>query len=843
MAYNSAHTGPEIDAAVQLLGEIQEAKNSTDSDRQAVAGMAATVATQAAQVSSQAGSVSSNTAVVLSSASAVESDRAEVEQNTALALSAKEAAEDARSEVLAAKEVVEIIQGAVSNAQVAVDLSEQNAGDSASSARSDREIVEALAIQTADDRASAAESAAAAAAVVTGGTATLQPEPGKIPLAKGDGRIDERWLPSAIARTIALNEISEKADLATATAETTESRTARYLAPAAVAPGQRDDGLPLQVGDVYFNTADQSEYIYKTDGWALNDSLVAVESLKDSIISSDSIADLVDEDSVSSVKDGFFRKFSALAMWNYIKVKVIALLGLRGADFSDYPGIDMSGVADSTAALQAALNSGITRFTGKGVISAKSVTLPIGVKITGNDQLTLRYIGDPGGDFFTYIDATSGFKQLSGITNARITTTVLGGRAVVTPKSANAWNRQYRFDFTGLQSCDNDVSLTIATNYWTSVLGIGDCRQFRLSRYSFIGGWMSTDTDGTTHACAGVVFSATIGAIGVSIYDGSCTSMATAWELGDGVEGHEIHGNEAVSCWDGLKYSNSGEEPGGFVHNNHFNCSHRGIIGSKRVELNIGANSYYRAPALATHAFGWSAIDLTQCNYKVTIGAIHGVPGSVIAVPDSYAIRLTNCAATFMRIMDFDVSLQMTGALLLDSVSGLRMRGGSARGMNEFCRVLNTYFSTTDVMLLDTDTSNSDATLLIVPAGFNPTGIYIQRSPQGALNSPRSLSVNASSDFTIQPKSGQTTISTSGTVTANIVLSKVGASAGDVVELKFVNSGTAGTTVTFLNGAGGSVLNIIRSGNTNRYIIRYRYNGTTWSCDYLALDLDATLRT
>ena len=59
MAYNSAHTGPEIDAAVQLLGEIQEAKNSTASDRQAVAGMAATVAAQAAQVSSQAGSVCS----------------------------------------------------------------------------------------------------------------------------------------------------------------------------------------------------------------------------------------------------------------------------------------------------------------------------------------------------------------------------------------------------------------------------------------------------------------------------------------------------------------------------------------------------------------------------------------------------------------------------------------------------------------------------------------------------------------------------------------------------------------------------------------------------------------
>lgn len=280
MAYNSAHTGPEIDAAVQLLGEIQEAKNSTDSDRQAVAGMASTVATQAAQVSSQAGSVSSNTAVVLASASAVESDRAEVEQNTALALSAKEAAEDAQSQVLAAKEVVEIIQSAVSNAQVAVDLSEQNAGDSASSARSDREIVEALAIQTADDRTSAAESAAAAAAVVTGGTATLNPEPGKIPLAKGDGKIDEGWLPAEIARESSLGAISEQAEIAISTADAAQARTARFLESAATPPEQRDDGLPLQPGDRYFNNVSQAEFIYKADGWVENDSLQAIADLE-----------------------------------------------------------------------------------------------------------------------------------------------------------------------------------------------------------------------------------------------------------------------------------------------------------------------------------------------------------------------------------------------------------------------------------------------------------------------------------------------------------------------------------------------------------------------------------
>ncbi|WP_176739305.1 tail fiber domain-containing protein [Pseudomonas sp. NBRC 111120] len=282
MAYNSAHTGPEIDAAVQLLGEIQSAKDATAADRQAVSGMAATVASQAIQVGSQAASVSSNTAVVLVSASAVEADRAEVEQNKDLALGAKASAEEAETVVLSAKEAVEAIQLAVSQSQIEINLSEQNAGDSASSARADREIVETLAQQTGQDSASAAASAASAAAVVTGGTATLQPEPGKIPLAKGDGKIDSEWLPGEIARSSAVEAVSEQADSALAAAEAAEVRTAGFLSSSAEPPVLRDNGLPLQQGDRYFNTADQLEKIYTASGWAANDSIEAIESIRNS---------------------------------------------------------------------------------------------------------------------------------------------------------------------------------------------------------------------------------------------------------------------------------------------------------------------------------------------------------------------------------------------------------------------------------------------------------------------------------------------------------------------------------------------------------------------------------
>lgn len=639
----------------------------------------------------------------------------------------------------------------------------------------------------------------------------------------------------------AMQAATEAAEAAQDAADISTERTARFLAPVSTPPVIRDDGTPLQIGDRYVNTVDQAEYIYKTEGWALNDSLVAVEALKDSIISSDSIADLVDADSVSSVKDGFFRQFSALTLWNYIKVKVSALLGLRGADFSDYPGIDMTGVTDSTVALQAALSSGVKRFTGKGTVKFTSkLNIPIGVIIEGNDQLRLLYSGPEDGDAIEFVDATSGFKHLSGLPRCILITSVPGRYGVTTPKSANAWNRQYRFDFTGFQAYDVDESLTVATNYWQRALNLGDFRRCTIRRYHIIGGWPQTDTNGTDHNCTGIYVSSNTGAIGLTINDGDCTSCSHPINLGDGVEGHYITGNEAVSCWEGLTYSNSNPEPGGFVDGNHWNASKACVVGSKRVEIQFGQNSGYRSSGMAVHSEGWSGIDLTDCNFKVTIGNFHIVPGSALALMNSWAYRFKNCAFAFCHIKGFDISLQMTGALLLDNVTGVRADNVTARGCETFCEIVN---SASDIFIDNVDASNTDATLLKVPSGFNPTRVYIGRRKQGSLNSPASLSVNASSDFTIQPKSGQTTVSTSGTVTANLILSKVGASAGDIVEIKYVNSATAGTTVTILNGAAGTTLNIIRSGNSNRYIIRYRFNGTNWSCDYLALDLDATLRT
>ncbi|WP_447650960.1 hypothetical protein [Pseudomonas abietaniphila] len=643
---------------------------------------------------------------------------------------------------------------------------------------------------------------------------------------------------------IDVDKVAADAESANDAADVAISRTVRFLAPAAVDPVLRDDGLPLQIGDRYVNTASQVEFIYKTGGWAANDSLAAIDALEQTISSTPTPNYIPRADSSGKFDIGWLPTF----IQSLLGARVRSILDkLSGIDvgLDDFTGVDMSGIADSTAGFQLALSSGAKRLTGSGTIRVTgTLQWPMGVLLEGNDQLKVVFDLPAGVDGIQVLEPTTGYKFMTGIRNTIVKSKSRGRYMFSSPRSTNIWNRQCFYDFTGLRQYDNDESLTVTANYWDRVLDIGDCKGLILAKNHGVGGFSTSDTDGTTHASRFLYVSATVGAIGIYATEYYLLSFSHPFELGDGVEGHEITGGECITCWDGLTYSNSGEEPGGFVDNVHFNASHRGIVGAKRVELTIGDISVYRSASMATHTSGWSAFDLSNCNYKVTVGNIHVVPGSSVALDDSWAVRLTNCAAHFIRIKSIDTSLQLTGAFLLDSVSGFRSDASAVEGATTFCKVLNTTFSTTDVKFLNVGASNTDATLLSVPAGFNPTGIYMERAPRGSQNSPASISLNANADFTIQPKAGITTLSISGTaVTANVVLSRVGASAGDRTRLKFVNSAATGHTISFLSGAGGTVLNIIRSGNSNRYFIEYEYNGSSWACNYLLLDLDSTLRT
>ena len=85
----------------------------------------------------------------------------------------------------------------------------------------------------------------------------------------------------------ALTASNEAAQAAEDAADVATNRTAGFLQPAADEPTIRDDGLPLQVGDRYFNTEAQTEYIYNSEGWRANESQKAISALKEDLSDAD----------------------------------------------------------------------------------------------------------------------------------------------------------------------------------------------------------------------------------------------------------------------------------------------------------------------------------------------------------------------------------------------------------------------------------------------------------------------------------------------------------------------------------------------------------------------------
>lgn len=78
----------------------------------------------------------------------------------------------------------------------------------------------------------------------------------------------------------AMQSATEAAQAAEDSADLATARTARFLVSVSTPPVIRDDGTPLQLGDRYVNAENQAEYIYKSSGWIVNDSLEAIAAIK-----------------------------------------------------------------------------------------------------------------------------------------------------------------------------------------------------------------------------------------------------------------------------------------------------------------------------------------------------------------------------------------------------------------------------------------------------------------------------------------------------------------------------------------------------------------------------------
>lgn len=159
MPFNSAHSGPEIDAAVQMLGQIQDARDSTGEDLAEVKVLASEVGANASQVQAQAESVAVKSEQVSINALAVESARVEVLAASTAAEDSKDAAAASAGSAATSRSSANASAQAAAQSEIAAGLSEQVTAENAAQ-------VELLTEQVRNDSASArsdAESADASA--------------------------------------------------------------------------------------------------------------------------------------------------------------------------------------------------------------------------------------------------------------------------------------------------------------------------------------------------------------------------------------------------------------------------------------------------------------------------------------------------------------------------------------------------------------------------------------------------------------------------------------------------------------------------------------------------------
>lgn len=145
MSYDSTHTGPEIDAAVQMLSQVHAAREATKGDLAEVKLLAEKVDTSTNQVQSQASTVVTKAEQVSAHAQVAEQARMQAVSASTTAQEAKSVATEAAGAAATSRQAANASQQAAAKSEVAAGLSEQVTAESAASAENSLSQVRVLA--------------------------------------------------------------------------------------------------------------------------------------------------------------------------------------------------------------------------------------------------------------------------------------------------------------------------------------------------------------------------------------------------------------------------------------------------------------------------------------------------------------------------------------------------------------------------------------------------------------------------------------------------------------------------------------------------------------------------
>lgn len=478
---------------------------------------------------------------------------------------------------------------------------------------------------------------------------------------------------SSTAIQTALDASNEAARAAEEAADIATSRTAGFLAPSELAPAVRDNGLPLQPGDRYFNTIDQAEYIYKTDGWEINDSIEAVTQINQRFSVSPGPGKTPEANDDGKIIIDWLPETVARKSDLDALIQSIKGLSVNVKEF----GAVGDGITSDTVKVQDIINS-VSSSGGGVVYFPRGNFLVTGLKVPGNVCLVgagasatfLSYAGGPGsiGIEFIYRATSYNLGGFSHLTPYNIGS--FGGVGVLTPANTDAFTRSQRWLFTdfairGISGCETNLI-------------IGDSASSSVQRFFIQGPYIPQNTDEGQPQDTGILLKGVRGVVNADISGYKIRGIRTGVRASDFAEGFHVCRGEIVGSWEGIVCDSKPSKPGGFIDNNHLNCVYRGIRMERRRHITLGINQFYRDSSFSAHGLGFKAIEATNCA-GLTLGAVQTRIGTGFA-DEGVGVSLTDTKDTVISEITGGESATLTKALQInasatEAAGGITLKG------------------------------------------------------------------------------------------------------------------------------------------------------------------------
>lgn len=454
----------------------------------------------------------------------------------------------------------------------------------------------------------------------------------------------------------------------------------------------------------------------------------------------------------------------------------------------------------------------------------------------GRGATLLNYAGEPGlaGIEFIHRATSYNFAGLRDLT--LYNTGSFGLAAVKTPVITDAFTRTLRLGFSDL-----DIRGVSANSIHMS---IGDCSTGFAQKIWIQGPYVAQNPDAGQPDDLGIQCKGERGVVNFDISAYKMRGVRRALNVSDFGEGFSIHDGEIVGSYDGIVCDSNPSKPGGFIHDNHMNCSHRCVILNRRRHITMHGNQYYRdASFIPNHTLGWKAVEILNSG-GIKTGSVQTRPGVGftdgnvgVSVTDSPDVQIAEVSCGEIGTMA--TALQVT-ASAIDLCKGVSLGGITADTLPTWVEING---AVNDFKLADN--VNERGTASTSPIVFNGTGAEKSsiKLPKTSTAVPEYIpyNVTAAGNLAVKARVHPPTFDISctagsGAYIRNVYVDRAGAVDGDSFVAALTIIGGSQATVNFYDGALGATpaptlrkqFVALAAGTNLLREIEMKFNGTGW---------------